>query len=219
MEGNAHALDGQRVYPEFDQSLHVIPDGRVPKRGCRYMSIDPHPRTPHAMLWVLVDEWDDWYVYRELWPSVVCGQSRNLRDTDMDKSFTIREYAETLAFLEGNYIEWHNAETRDEYGVYRRKPGGENLVYRFMDQAGKAFKASDEASLIETYARRYQRYGIECSDPRKSHQAGEDAIRDILKLRRHDVYGVCRDYNVQRLSGPNHKHVVFLGCILLPKYR
>ena len=70
MEIQADALSGVRVYPEFSPELHVIPDEDVPKHGCIYFSIDPHPRTPHAMLWVLIDRWSDWYVYREMWPSI-----------------------------------------------------------------------------------------------------------------------------------------------------
>jgi len=183
------AREGGLVYPEFDETIHVIPDEQVPKALTRFMSLDPHPRTPHAMLWVGVDEWSDWYVYRELWPSVVYGDSRQLRDNDSENTFTLREYAEAIAALERNEIEWHHAETDQEYGVYRLRHGGERIVYRFMDQAGKAFRASGEGAQIETYARRYDRYGIQCVDPRKSHESGEDAIRQLLKPRYHDARG------------------------------
>jgi len=188
-EINAYARSGQRVYPEFDPAIHVIPDEKIPKRGTRYMAIDPHPRTPHAFLWVLIDRWSDWYVYRELWPSVISGIPASLRDDTPENSYTIREYAETLAHLEGNYIEWRNPETDREYGMYRRNALGERIVYRFMDQAGKGFQASSEAEQLETYATRYQRYGIYCLDPKKSHKSGEDAIRALLKPRKHDTYG------------------------------
>jgi hypothetical protein len=189
MEIRYDALSGQRVYPEFDPAVHVIPDAQVPRRGCRYMSIDPHPRTPHAMLWTLIDHYSDWYVYRELWPSVIWGQAQNLRDDVEDNSFTIREYCETVAALEGNSIEWRRAETDDEYGVYKRRAEGEKIIYRFMDQAGKGFKASGEHQLEESYARRYDRFGLQCSDPYKSHKSGEDAIHSLLKLRKHDTHG------------------------------
>jgi hypothetical protein len=155
------------------------------------MSIDPHPRTPHALLWVLVDRWSDWYVYRDVWPSLTAGQPRMLKDNEPENSFTIREYAWTIAKLEGNDLQWYLPETDDEYAVYREQPGGEKIVYRFMDQAGKGFRASGEQDNVESYARRYDRYGIRCHDPKKSHKSGEDAIRDLLKpSRRHDVYGV-----------------------------
>lgn len=196
------AKDGALVYPEFDETLHVIDPKRIPGRMTRYMSIDPHPRTPHAMLWVGIDHWSDWYVYREFWPSVVYARPQQLKDTDIENSYTIKEYCGLIAHIEGNYLEYHNEQKDDEYAVFRRaKTGermengrraerdGENIVYRFMDQAGKAFRASGEGEQLETYARRYDRYGIQCVDPRKSHEAGEDAIRDLLKPRRHDVYG------------------------------
>lgn len=184
------ALSGQRVYPEFDPAVHVIPDDQVPRRMCRFMAIDPHPRTPHAFLWVGIDRWSDWYCYRELWPSKVCGRPESLKDTDEEEQWITRDYAETVAVLEGNSIDWHNAETDAEYGRYRSKPGGENIIYRFMDQAGKAFKVSAEGQPHETFASRYADYGIQCSDPYKIHQAGEDAIRDLLKPRRHEFKGM-----------------------------
>lgn len=189
LEIKAHARSGQRVYPEFDPAIHVIPDDQIPKRGCRFQSIDPHPRTPHAFLWVLIDRWSDWYVYREMWPSVSRGISRSIRDDTPDNVFTIREYAETVAVLEGNSLEWKHAETDRERAVYRRNLTGERIVYRFMDQAGKGFRASSEGEELESYSTRYDRFGIRCIDPKKSHKSGEDAIRALLKPRQHDTYG------------------------------
>jgi len=189
MEINAHARSGQRVYPEFERDVHVVKHEDIPKRGCRYMAIDPHPRTPHAMLWVLIDKWSDWYFYRELWPSKVYGAPQTMKDDMEENSFTIREYAETAAQLEGNFLEWRREETDMENALYRRKTDGERIIYRFMDQAGKGFKASAEGQAEESYSERYDRYGIRCIDPKKSHQSGEDAIRQLLKQRKHDIKG------------------------------
>jgi len=217
MEIQYEALSGQRVYPEFDVNTHVLPDEYIPKRGCRYMSIDPHPRTPHAMLWVLIDRFSDWYVYRELWPSIVYGEPRNAKDDEEDNQFTIREYCETVAALEGNTIDWRNPETDDEYGIYRRKPNGERIIDRYMDQAGKGFYTSSDSALQETYARRYDRFGMQCSDPYKSHKSGEDAIHSLLKMRKHDVHGVwprlhiassCRELVVEFLK---YRYKLFKG--------
>ena len=183
------ALSGSRVYPEWDESIHVIPDHKIPRYGTRYMALDPHPRTPHACLWILIDEWSDWYVYREMWPSIVYGDPRQPGREEEDNIFTVRDYADTIARLEGASIEWRNSETDDEYGIYREVIGGERIVYRFMDQAGKAFQASDEAHLRETYARRYDRFGLQFRDPKKSHQVGEDAVHELLAPRHHDLRG------------------------------
>lgn len=184
------AEQGQRVYPEFDQAVHVLADAAVPVRGCRYMSIDPHPRTPHAFLWVLLDPWGDWYVYRELWPSAVEGDPRQGSEDDQDPLFTIKDYAETLAALEGNRLDWRRGGDREEYALYSIQGGGERIVQRFMDQAAKGFIATGEGEDEETYADRYQRYGIICVDPLKSRGAGEDAIHDLLRLRRHERFGL-----------------------------
>lgn len=214
MEIEYDALSGQRVYPEFDPEVHVVPDDMVPKSGCRYMSIDPHPRTPHAFLWVLIDAFSDWWVYRDLWPSVVYGQPQNLKDTQEENVFTIRDYAETLAVLEGNSLEWRKPTTDDEYAIYRRRPGGELIVDRFMDQASKGFLASGDGQVQESYSTRYDRFGIQCRDPYKIHKSGEDAIRDLLKLRRHDRFGLwprlhiaasCEELQVEFLK---HKYKV-----------
>lgn len=186
MEIDYEALSGVLVYPEFDEAAHVVPDSEIPSRLCRYMSIDPHPRTPHAFLWIGIDQWNDWWVWKELWPSVVYGQSRTLRDDEVDNSYTIKEYAETLAFLEGNRLEMNRVGFDDEYAIYRERPSGKKIITRFMDQAGKAFRASGEQQEEETYAKRYARYGIQCMDPKKSHESGEDAIRELLKPRKSD---------------------------------
>lgn len=203
MEINAHARSGQLVYPEFDATIHVLPDDRIPQRLCRWMAIDPHPRTPHAFLWIGIDRWSDWYVYRELWPSKVYGKPISLKDDEEDESYAIRDYAETIAYLEGNRIEWDRAETDGERGRYL--PGkvrlngrgerfvdlvrSEKIIARYMDQAGKGFRASSEGQAEEFYSNRYLRYGVPCLDPIKSHQSGEDAIRLLLRPRHHDVYG------------------------------
>jgi hypothetical protein len=190
MEIEYDALDGALIYPEFDPAIHVIPDADIPKRGCRYMSLDPHPRTPHAALWVLIDKWSDWYVYRDTWPSIIYGDPRKIRDDEEDNLYTVKEYAETFAFLEGNELEYRHEHTDNEYATYTKRDAGEKIIFRLMDQAGKGFKASGEDALLETYAKRYERYGIYCEDPKKSHQAGEDAIRNLLKSRRHEVLGM-----------------------------
>lgn len=189
MEIDWKAKSGALVYPEFSEAIHVIPHSEIPLYGTLFMGIDPHPRTPHAFLWILIDEWSDWYVYRELWPSIVSGSSRRLKDSDEDNHFSIRDYAQSIAALEGNSLDIMRRGEDREYGIFRKGPNGEKVLLRLMDQAGKAFRASDEASLLETYARRYSKYGIRCLDPRKSHGVGEDAVHNLLAPRRHDLKG------------------------------
>lgn len=190
MEIEAGALKGQKVYPDFNPEIHVVDDAEIPAFGCCYMAIDPHPRTPHAMLWILIDPWSDWYVYRELWPSKMYGVAGKIRDDEQENEYTTREYAEYIALLEGNQLVWRHAETDRESATYKhtaRVP--EKIVTRWMDQAGKAFKVSAEGAPVENYATRYDKFGIVCEDPIKSHQAGEDAVKLLLKVRNHELRG------------------------------
>lgn len=213
MEGDAGALGGTVVYPEFDPELHMVPDTQIPRRGCRYMSIDPHPRTPHAFLWVLVDAWNDLYVYRELWPSIIYGVNRKLTDVEEENIYTIKDYAQTLAWLEGNSLEFRGEHTRNERAIYRyNESKGERIIYRLMDQASKGFLATGEAEQEESYSVRYARYGIHCRDPRKAHHAGEDAIRLALAPRKHDTKGqwprlhIAESCEELRLEFQTHKY-------------
>lgn len=189
------ATHGAKVYDDFDESLHVIPHHKIPKLLCRYRFIDPHPRTPHAFLWIGVDRWNDLYAYREWWPSIACGNSTVVKDSDKQyatpsgKPPTIKDYVDTVATAEGNRIEWTKEQRGDLLGIYRRNKGGEYIIDSYMDQAGKAFmiqrEAAEDISLAETYAE----YGIVCSDPDKRHVIGENAIHELLRDRQHDLYG------------------------------
>lgn len=189
MEIDYDALSGQRVYPEFDPAVHVIPPERIPRFGCRYFAIDPHPRTPHAMLWVLIDRWNDWYVYREYWPSKAYGEPITITDHDEEKSYHVKDYAWIIAWFESNRIEFLHEYTGRERGRYIQNPRGERILRRYMDQAAKAFQASGEDDARESYAARYIRYGINYSDPYKVHRAGMDSVRQLLTVRKHDLYG------------------------------
>lgn len=195
-EIDPYAKDGALVYPEFDPQIHVIPHEQIPAEMCRFMAIDPHPRTPHAMLWVGIDAWGDWYFYRELWPSKVYATPAVLKDTDEENRFRIRDYVETAAHLEGNDIKWHNAETDDEYGDYVEKSGGEMILARYMDQAGKGFSTGGDSVQSESYWDRYNKFGFFCLPPKKKHQSGEDAIREGLRKRTHDLKGTWPKFHV-----------------------
>lgn len=193
MEINPRSAMGALVFPEFTPRTHVVLPEQIPERLCVWMAIDPHPRTPHAFLWIGVDRFNDLYVFREYWPSIAYGTVRKLRDDERENQYTIQNYVESIAKLEGNKVVW-TFEKDSNDPVYGTVPeggrgGSEYIMLRYMDQAGKAFRASGESQLLETYAKRYRRYGIQCSDPRKSHQVGEDAIREVLKPRPHELHG------------------------------
>ncbi len=55
------------VYKEFDPQMHICEPPRVQEGWTRYMAIDPHERTPTAVLWLAVDPKGNHWLYDELW--------------------------------------------------------------------------------------------------------------------------------------------------------
>ena len=55
------------VYKEFDQGIHICEPPKVQEGWTRYMAVDPHDRTPTAVLWLAVTPQEDMFVYDELW--------------------------------------------------------------------------------------------------------------------------------------------------------
>jgi len=52
------------IYKEFTTETHVIEPPVIKPHWSRYMAIDPHERTPTAVLWVAVDEKDNHFLTR-----------------------------------------------------------------------------------------------------------------------------------------------------------
>ena len=96
----------------------------IPTNWTRYYGLDPHPMVPHASLWLAVDEWGDGWIYRELWPSRIYGRPGNVPEDD--NRFTIREYVETVQWLE-------SAENPKNEGK------AETIAKRVIDYAARAF--------------------------------------------------------------------------------
>lgn len=63
------------VYKEFDPNFNICEPFELKPEWTRYFCIDPHPRTPTACLWLAVDQYDNHWVYDELW----------LRDMDVEQ--------------------------------------------------------------------------------------------------------------------------------------
>jgi hypothetical protein len=55
------------VYKEFNPNVHIIDDFPIPPLWTRYFAIDPHERTPTAVMWLAVDPKGNKYIYDELW--------------------------------------------------------------------------------------------------------------------------------------------------------
>jgi len=55
------------VYKEFNPVDHIVDDFPIPPLWTRYWAIDPHERTPTAIMWFAVDPKGNHWIYDELW--------------------------------------------------------------------------------------------------------------------------------------------------------
>ena len=53
------------VYNEFDDAVHVIPPNQIPREGTFVMGMDFGLKDPFAVVYVVIDADDNWYIYDE----------------------------------------------------------------------------------------------------------------------------------------------------------
>ena len=54
------------VYKEFDENVHLIEPFELNDNYTLYCALDPHPRTPHAVMWLAVDNQGTKFIVDEL---------------------------------------------------------------------------------------------------------------------------------------------------------
>lgn len=146
------AMGGQLVFPEFDESVHVVETlpPLYPEFWTVWLACDPHPRTPHAFVWLAVNREGEMIVPWSYWP-------QNLGDTG--PRLTVKDYAKKLTLI-------HNS------GL-RLKP-----YKKLMDVAAKSMDASEE----RTYFDAYREAGIHFLAAKKNRgYTGYELIREALK--------------------------------------
>lgn len=67
MEGDAGALSGEKVYPTWDESVHLVEPFVIPEDWTRIHTVDPGLANPCGMLWIAIDPENNWWVYREFY--------------------------------------------------------------------------------------------------------------------------------------------------------
>jgi hypothetical protein len=117
------ALGGQLVFPEFDPSVHVVDlFGLDPNFWTVWMACDPHPRTPHAFLWLAINREREMVVPFAWWPESYVRSNFHA---------TVKHYVESIKLIE-EYL-------------------GCPVYNRVMDSAGKGMNADEERSYFDAY--------------------------------------------------------------------
>lgn len=169
---------GTRLF-HFEDSATLCNFSPIPHEWTRYFALDPHPRVPHAFLWIAVDPWNDAYAYRELWPSLIYGTPGNVPEDD--NRYRVRDYIETVKFLESA----DNEENQKQ---------AENIHNRVIDYAARGFYGTTDDDDQRNIQQRYEdtsrlsdiSYPLIFSDAIKDRDAGVEMVNDYLKPR--DIY-------------------------------
>ena len=178
MEIEANAQSGAKLFPKFNREYTVVEPFPIPHDWTRYMAGDPHPRVPHAWLWMAVSPYDDFFVYREYWPSKVYAKRGSIPEDD--DSFEIDDYAKAIKFMESS--------ASTVFGVNGLADNGgkdEKIHRRIMDYTAKAWMAEitkgkqGNVSFWDSY----RKQGIVCDECEKDTEASIDIINTKLRPR------------------------------------
>jgi len=188
-EIKADAFSGQLLFPEFQRQYTAIKPHPIPTDVTFYMGIDPHPRRPHAFLWMYVDRYDNHVYIRDWWPSRVYGVRGKVPEDD--EMYHIDQYAETLLWFEGP-----EPDVAGPNGFTDNQRRRQVQFRRIMDTAGKAFATNRELGKDspETFWDTYAKCKISCDPSKKDFQAGRDAVGTKLRPRKYQgPDGVVRE--------------------------
>jgi hypothetical protein len=183
MEIDYGALGGQLVFPDFDESMHVV-TSNLPLDHfgvTTWLGADPHPRTPHAFLWLAVNKEGELAVVWSWWP-----------DEQTETRLTIPFYASRLRKMDRALI---------------------NPYRRVMDVAGKSFNADEKRDYFQAYREAKDDEGNSIGisfQPAKKNigYQGYEKISQALKPRKVKIDGVevVRPLlTIWRGCGDNHK--------------
>jgi hypothetical protein len=189
------AKSGALIYQLEDRAT-LEPLSALPADGTDYYFLDPHPRVPHAHLWIRVDRWGDAWAFRELWPSKIYGQPGSTPEDD--NRYRIRDYIETVKYVE-------SAEHPKNHGKAL------NIYKRVIDYAARGFYGTTDDEDQRSVQRRYEEesqkvgYPLTFADAIKDVDAGIEAVNEWLKPRL--VEGADGAF-----SGKSRLHIVESEC-------
>jgi phage terminase large subunit-like protein len=93
-----------RVYDKYDESKHLVKEPfDIPEDWPRYMALDTHARTPHAVLFLAVDPMGRKWFYDELWTEEACTL----------KSLVLQMYELEFNQVKENFDSFPNGFNRD----------------------------------------------------------------------------------------------------------
>lgn len=220
------ALGGQLVFPDFREDIHVVKE-RHPVDPCQatiWMACDPHPRAPHAFLWLAVNRAGEMAVIWSYW-------SPNYQRK------TVNEYAEKLKVFDSEFKPYRrlmdvagrsfNAdETHDYFDAYREardekgkrigvnfQPAKKNRDYTGYDLIEQALKPTPFVVNDKEEVRPRLTIWKDCGD-------NDELIYQFKTLRYREWKGNVTDKDAPEEPQDKRRHLIDdLSYILLDKPR
>jgi hypothetical protein len=174
---------------QLNREATLLKSFPIPRNWTRYTACDPHPRTPHAWLWLAVDPWGEVYVYREFWPSLVClryeaegevGDRGNIPEDD--RRLRVKQYVELVKFMESS------VNPRICFnGMLENLNNDEKIAARVIDYSARAFRdttdSEDQRSIQERYedAGKELDFELQFEDSKKDMDVGIEMVNDLLR--------------------------------------
>lgn len=129
------------IYKSFDPAVHLIQPFPIPKDWPHFLSIDPHPRTPHAVVWGAVSPREELFIHQELFAEALipelCFRIREMSKGMRFASRVIDPSAFILSPMDGSC--WADEFRKNGLPVY---PGSKELSRAIQMTQGR-FKGPD----------------------------------------------------------------------------
>jgi hypothetical protein len=174
------AFLGSLVYPEFQPHATVVKPQPIDwDRAVIYCAIDPHPRTPCAVLWMALTRRGDHICFAEYWPSSAYGKPGPIPESD--PPWNLDDVCETINFLESEKVNVWAAQGMADNGGRKR-----NVYRRIMDYASKGWSAYRNAGedYGPTFWEAFAERGISCDPSPKEFNLSRDKVGTRLRPRK-----------------------------------
>src|SRR5574343_326920 len=117
IHGKALHLAGL-VYKEFQWDRHVMAKQFIPpKTWPHYFYIDPHPQTPHCVLFLAVNELGQRFYYKDLFVHCSIATLAEAIHEELDGCFVVRGRIDPIAYVNDPLTDSNMAEELARYGV------------------------------------------------------------------------------------------------------
>jgi PBSX family phage terminase large subunit len=120
IEGKWEVFEGQ-IYPEFDQSIHVIKPFDIPKGWERIIAIDHGLMNPTCALWGAIDYDNNLYIYDEYYePGIVSKHAEIILNKSIGQEISMWLIDPSTAnkTREKEGMPWSIMEEYEDYGIY-----------------------------------------------------------------------------------------------------